>query len=555
MRVLLLADVGLQDGLLHVGDEAMFEVAVGELRARGAQLDALSTTPDETRARYGLDACEARIDFSAARVPRLDDREDRLDRILRTAQGSTGLLTWDDPAWAVIQAVSHADAVLIAGGGNLNSQWPEHVYERAALGALAALFSKPLVVTGQTLGPELTGRDGELVSELLKSARLVGTREARSLRVASELGATRAALTLDDAVFLADPPTIPDSHAISGDYVLATFAPYSGSTPTEAFVARIAHFLDEVVDVTGLEVVLLPHQASVLPEETVGDAALHARIVEAGRSGRLRALPVAGPAVSAALARRAALSISTRYHPAVFALGGGVPSLTFSVDEYTDVKLGGNAANFGVADSAMSAVGLATDDARDTLRATWASRATISEHLARGDAARRAASETWWSAVFEALSGGTPPLPAAEPAEPLEWLDAELRARATSLREWVRAEGRDRVGAAIANRASIEERRRLEAALEEAEVQIGELSGELDAAEQRAVEAEAALAAAHHLMASISEPLFERTLRQISPPSVEAELIALRNTRTFRWSQGLRGVYARARGRRGRAQD
>ena len=90
---------------------------------------------------------------------------------------------------------------MIAGGGNLASTWPLHVYERAALAGIAARLGRPLVVSGQTLGPTLLGRDRELVGELLRSARLVGVRESSSHALAAELGVA-ARVGVDDASFL-----------------------------------------------------------------------------------------------------------------------------------------------------------------------------------------------------------------------------------------------------------------------------------------------------------------------------------------------------------------
>ena len=65
----------------------------------------------------------------------------------------------------------------VAGGGNLASTWPLHVYERAALARIAEGSARPFVISGQTLGPRLDGRDRELVGGMLRSARRVGVRE------------------------------------------------------------------------------------------------------------------------------------------------------------------------------------------------------------------------------------------------------------------------------------------------------------------------------------------------------------------------------------------
>lgn len=549
MRVLLLGDIGLEGGLLHVGDEAMFSEAVSNLRERGATLYALSATPDESIERYGLDRATGRIDFSARFAGTLAERDERLDKVIRTARGETGLIAWDDPAWAVIESVTASDAVLITGGGNLSSQWPEHVYERAALGQLAELFGKPLVISGQTVGPALTGRDGELVGALLSSARLVGVREARSYEVATELGATRVVRTLDDAAYLGEAGH-PEATPSRDPYVLVTLAPYAGSTPPATFASRTARLLDEVAAVTGLEVLLLPHVGSVLGGEPTGDAVVHEAVRDASASGRLSLLPVVAPREAARLTREAAFSISTRYHPAVFAASGGVPWLTISVDEYTDAKLAGHAANFGLTESALSSISLATEDARDTFIATWENREPIRDHLLALRERDLASVSAWWDAVTAALAGGQPIVEHLPAADGLSWLDSRLAERNASLREWVRDQGRDRVGTAIAGREAEESRARLELDLLGAHAEIGQLASDLELAQHRAAEAEAGLMAAQDLVASVAEPMFKATLRSIPPSRHEQELQAVLNTRTFRWSRGARAVYARLRSRR-----
>ena len=50
---------------------------------------------------------------------------------------------------------------------------------------------------------------------------------------------------------------------------------------------------------------------------------------------------------SAALARGASLVVTSRYHPAVFAVSGGVPTIGIAVDDYTTVKLTGALGNVG----------------------------------------------------------------------------------------------------------------------------------------------------------------------------------------------------------------
>ena len=198
MRVVAIGDIGVVDDMIHIGDEAMFEALVTALRARGVvDVTGISANPAESAGRYGIHAI-APIGFGPDRAA----NEARRSLVISAASGG-GMLAPDDPAHAVIDAVRSSDGVVIAGGGNMSSLWPHHIYERSTLGAIAAAFKVPLVVTGQTIGPQLGERDSELVGELLASARLVGLRESASHRLVSALG-IHAHQTIDDATYLGD---------------------------------------------------------------------------------------------------------------------------------------------------------------------------------------------------------------------------------------------------------------------------------------------------------------------------------------------------------------
>ncbi len=101
MRVAVIGDVGVVDGLVHLGDEGMFDALVEALRARSViSMVGISNAPAETSARYGIEAV-CRIGFSVARA----EMESWFDRVLRCSNGER-VLPADDPVWTVIDAVS-----------------------------------------------------------------------------------------------------------------------------------------------------------------------------------------------------------------------------------------------------------------------------------------------------------------------------------------------------------------------------------------------------------------------------------------------------------------
>ncbi|CAN5221297.1 hypothetical protein BH11ACT4_BH11ACT4_02910 [soil metagenome] len=368
MRVVAIGDIGVLDDMVHIGDEAMFEACVGELRLRGIHdIVGVSANPAESAARYGIRA------------------------IARRAGDATDELA---------ETVRDSDAVVITGGGNLSSLWPQHVQARSELGRLASRFGKPLVVTGQTIGPHLDDADTALVAELLHSARLVGVRESGSLALCRRLGLTGDALrqTVDDASFLVTAPAEP------GGYCLVTLANHVGPTDRDAVEGALTALLDEVAGSTGLAIVFAAHFGSLLPGPARGDSAMHERVAARMRAAS-RVVPTTDAAASARLARSAELVLCSRYHPAVFAVAAGVPTIGIPVDDYTTVKLSGALGNFGQ-HSTLPVDRLLAGDGAGLLHSVWERREEIRSAGLRQATEARQASTLWWDDVAVALAGG-----------------------------------------------------------------------------------------------------------------------------------------------------
>lgn len=418
MRIVTIGDVGVLDGMVHVGDEAMFHEATVQLRARGATITGVSSNPAETAERYGVDAVPAIGFHPATTGGRLGQRERRA-RVLSAIDGGADHLPQDDPAWQVVEAVREADGVLVAGGGNMASLWPMHVYERNTLGLIARRFGKPLVVSGQTIGPVLEGEDRELVTELLDAAALVGLREGASLELVRTLGVDPAKTvgTVDDASFLGFDAAPPAGGAVDAvgaagaagaagaqaPYLAVSLSAHVGDADRAAFATAVARLLDRVAGEAGLEVVFLAHWASLDPTEERGDSLLHRAVLDQ-LTVPARVEPTTDSPAAARFARGAALHLTSRYHPAVFAVAGGVPTVGLAVDDYTTIKLTGALGNFGQT-SVVSAAQLLAGDADAVALAAWAGRDAVRSAWADRLDGTRTASAAWWDRVAGALQG------------------------------------------------------------------------------------------------------------------------------------------------------
>jgi polysaccharide pyruvyl transferase WcaK-like protein len=255
------------------------------------------------------------------------------------------------------ERMAGSSGLWIAGGGNLSASWPELFDQRMAAIAWAHERNLPVILTGQTFGPDLTGPQKRDLARALCAAAYVGARELPSLALASALGVpgTRLWYQPDDA-YLCEPSAASadrsagqpanDCLAVTLD---ASFA--AGSAGMSSLAAQIAEFALE----QSWRVRFVPHLG---PRDVVGD--------EDGASGRALAellakqgvdcevLPVASVGETVRLTHGARLVLSSRYHPLVFASAGGVPCLGIHRDAYTRIKIEGALAHAGADDWALS---------------------------------------------------------------------------------------------------------------------------------------------------------------------------------------------------------
>lgn len=165
MRILLSGYYGFG----NLGDEAILEAICGFLSERGHEPGVLSAQPRETGQRLGVTA-----------FPRM-----RPDQVIKG-------IRWSEAVWS-------------GGGGLLQDRTSSRslAYYLGILD-LARWLGRPYSVVAQSLGPLSAGGE-KRTADRLKRARCVVVREARSVVIASRLGAS-ATLGADAALLLSAPP-------------------------------------------------------------------------------------------------------------------------------------------------------------------------------------------------------------------------------------------------------------------------------------------------------------------------------------------------------------
>ena len=176
-----------------------------------------------------------------------------------------------------------------------------------------------------------------------------------------------------------------------------------GVTPNPCIECNRHLKFDRLAERAGRPVVFHPHFGSLDPSRAAGDEVLHDEVRGAMRAPA-RAMQPGDPRPAARLARGAAMLVTSRYHPAVFAGPGGAPIAALSADDYTGVKLRGATGWWdqqGVVDLA-TATG---SDGADALGRVWETREQAHADAARLRPAAEAASAAWFDRVVDALGG------------------------------------------------------------------------------------------------------------------------------------------------------
>ena len=251
-------------------------------------------------------------------------------------------------------AIATMDAVVVSGGGNLNSRYGWLLYERAAAVRAAEYAGVPVYVTGQSLGPVLSPEDAQVLERMLRTARSVTVREHSSLAWCRERGID-ARLSVDDATdYLPASParTLHYAEGVSAGQALdelpERYVCVTVNECTEQQAQQIAHLLDNMWREHGYVPVFLSHFGDPQNPES-GDIQVHQRIAERlSPSTPATLLPILHADQSVAVHRAAAFTLTSRYHPAVFSAAAGIPVLALVPDAFTQMRVGGALRQYGL---------------------------------------------------------------------------------------------------------------------------------------------------------------------------------------------------------------
>lgn len=380
-RVLVIGDIGQHT--YHVGDEAMTIASAAALSEGGAAVT-LMTRAERHSARYlnaprGAEGdgysylpfflfpwapAERELTLAAFECVLTELHADRehpstaelsvLPQVQALPEVLHPLAQTVERMVEFADAIATMDAVVVSGGGNLNSRYGWLLYERAAAVRAAEHAGVPVYVTGQSLGPVLNPEDAQVLERMLRTARSVTVREHSSLAWCRERGID-ARLSVDDATdYLPTSPArtlhyaegIPAGQALNElpeHYVCVTV-----NECTDQQAQQIAHLLDGMWREHDYAPVFLSHFGDPQNPES-GDIQAHQRIAEQlSPSTPAALLPILHADQSITVHRAAAFTLTSRYHPAVFSAAAGIPVLALVPDAFTQMRVGGALSQYGL---------------------------------------------------------------------------------------------------------------------------------------------------------------------------------------------------------------
>jgi polysaccharide pyruvyl transferase CsaB len=279
-------------GFGNLGDEALLEVIVGQLRRDfpAASIEVLSATPQRTAADYRVDA-----------TPRWDWR-------------------------AVRSAIGRSDVVLSGGGGLLQSGTSlRSLLYYASIVREAIRTGRKAMIFAQSIGPlDFWGR--WVVKGFCKGLDRATVRDQRSLRLLEELLPKVPVERTADPVFLYDRP------AVRADLAADGLGPESGAYAVIS-VRKIASFRDAIPVLARAVDRLAEHnvRAAFLPLGGAADAALSTDVIRACSSAPVL-LPECTLEKAAAIFQGARVAIGMRLHALVLAARFAVPFLAVPYD-------------------------------------------------------------------------------------------------------------------------------------------------------------------------------------------------------------------------------
>lgn len=316
----------------------------------------------------------------------------------------------DRPASAptLAQYCEPFDALHVVGGGTITDTFAWGLIQRAALARTFAAQGKPVVMTGQQIGPFASQHSLMLTARMLRAVRYLSVREPTVSRaLCRRIGVAPVEVTGDDSFGLAADveatARLLDDYGLEpGRFIAINVRIGSYAAEHERHLQSVALLVQALTDRLRLPALVVPIAVSGKSSDVVSGFRLQEVV-----GGAVRVLD--DDALSAGEAKgimgSAYGAVGVSYHFCTFALSQGVPAVCIHDGAYYGQKAAGLAAFWGDARLSLALPSLDVGAATEHLLSVWADedlRRKLSKRAER-------AIETWEEAfarhVVPALRG------------------------------------------------------------------------------------------------------------------------------------------------------
>ena len=260
-----------------------------------------------------------------------------------------------------LDEIASADLVFNVGGANLNSIITQELYKKCAIYLAARILGKPVIVSGQTIGPFYKWLDRRVAAFALNQVRMITLRDKDvSRRRLHEIGVIKPEIfdTADDAMtlpFLSAEESFKVLRNDAGDNwiemksdltvglnlkgALKIFKGPGRTSDVSQEINLLAKIADKTIERYNAKIVFIPTDYG----HGVDDRELH-RIILSSMKYKKRGVCLEGRYDDITLKGIIGLmdlAIGSRYHFCVFAASMGVPTIGIASGVYQMTKLKG----------------------------------------------------------------------------------------------------------------------------------------------------------------------------------------------------------------------
>jgi polysaccharide pyruvyl transferase WcaK-like protein len=263
-----------------------------------------------------------------------------------------------------LSEVRDARAVVLSGGGYLNSVWwLDGLYSKAWLGILGKVMGRSLLLTSQGIGPLDHWLDRFVAGRLFRVADFVGVRDMASADLVKKLSGTwvGVAYSGDDGL-LGDGLSADSSGALlqrlgisrNRRLIAVNFRDSAVYAPgyTHPNFNACAAMVDRIVELTDSDVIFVPISYHPGDDDRESAARVRERMRYASKATIITE-PLT-PLEIRSLVGQAFVAIGSSYHFLRFALGASVPALGVYQNSYYRTKLLGLFELYGIAERCTS---------------------------------------------------------------------------------------------------------------------------------------------------------------------------------------------------------